>query len=174
MVESIIGKVHDFCKMHNIEWNEDRDFELYTFDNERLNNEGFLYSGKYIFLNIKTMERKLYRQSIFLHEYCHYISKGGFLPLVKLDEGITEYIASKIAENSNVTYLRSDEYRYYFNIAKMLIEQDQNIMIAYLSADEKMQEKYVKELQIIERALNGKGSVQQAVAEYVNKKSHEL
>ena len=178
MVNKIINAVKEYYMLHNIkhthEW---YDFELYIFDNEYITNKGFwgfCCFGKYILINKKAMETKWNRQSTFLHEYCHYISKGGLQKLNKLDEGITEQIAFDIAIHNNMKYLLSNKYEKYYTVANFLICVDSQIRTAYLSSDDELKEKYMKDLHEIELALNGIGDLNQATEEYVDKKSHEL
>lgn len=174
MVQNITNTVREFYVMHNIkhtcDWNE---FELYTFENENMSLDGFIYCGKYIFINRNAMKSKRNRQNVFLHEYCHYVSKGAFGYLKKINEGITEYVASQIAKKSNMKYLVHERYQKYFTVAKRLIEKDKDIMIAYLSADEELINQHSARLAIIELGLE-LHELYEVLGEYVDKKSHEL
>ena len=175
MVKKLVNAVKDFYMKHNIkhtyDWSE---FELYTFDNERILIDGFEVFDKYIFINKNALASKWNRQIVFLHEYCHYVSKGGFIGLRKINEGITDYVASEIAKSINMKYFVHYKYELYYTLAKYLIEQDKNIMIAYLSVDEEAINKYTEELAPIEEALKGKGDLREVFGEYVCKKSHNL
>ena len=174
MVHKLINAVKDYYRKHNLKHPHDcYGFKLYIFDNKEIPAYGFCFC-EYIFINKKAMETKCSRQSVFLHEYCHYISNGGLWKLKKLDEGMTENIALDIAIDNNMKYLLSKSYEKYYTVANFLICVDSQIRIAYLSSDDELKEKYMKDLQEIELALNGIGDLNQAAEEYVNKKSHEL